>query len=314
VLALNGLAVPIGTVLYLMSHTLPLDGLIANSVWALINGALALAVISFTAISQRNARTRYRFPISLPAEVVVADGTRLRGTVDDLSDHGMRFYGKLPATLAAGDALTGHLLLPEGPVPFWGQVRGRITLPGDAHIVKAIGCEFATSDEGRQRLEQFLFGSDLQWILNGYTDRVHTPLSHWLKASIDGPLHNPLASVRWNAAEVRVERDGPAEPVLLSAVDGASAETYLVSHHALPERRELVLDVHLRSDAPARSVQLERVALTGPGGGETRVCVYRISASRIATETPVAAPAPSTIETAPTRPAALGFEALPSTY
>ena len=129
VLVLNGLAVPIGTVLYLWSNQLPLDGLIANSIWALINGALALAVISFTAVSQRNARTRYRFPIALPAEVVVADGTRLRGTVDDLSDNGMRFYGRLPATLAPGDALTGHLQLPEGPVPFWGEVRSRVALP-----------------------------------------------------------------------------------------------------------------------------------------------------------------------------------------
>jgi cellulose synthase (UDP-forming) len=312
VLVLNGLAVPIGTVLYLWSNQLPIEGLIANSIWAAINGALALAVISFTAVSQRNTRSRYRFPIALPAEVVVADGTRLRGTVDDLSENGMRFYGRLPATLAPGDALTGHLQLPEGPVPFWGQVRSRVALAGNEHVVKAIGCEFSTSDSGRQRLEQFLFGSDLQWVLNGYTDRIHTPMSRWLR-SVEGPVRNPLASVRWNAAELRVVREGPAEPVLLSTATGASHDVYVVSHHALPERRELLLEVYLRTDAPARRVELERYALPGPGGAETGVSVYRVCASTIDTSAPQRATAlEAELSEEVTRPA--GYEAQPSTF
>lgn len=277
VLALNVLALPAGVALYLWSEALPLQSLVANAVWAVVNAGLALAVISFTAVSQRNARDRYRFPIALPAEIVVADGTPLRGTVDDLSDNGMRFYGKLPAAVDAGAKLTGHLLLPEGPVPFWGEVRGRVPMPGNPDVLKAIGCRFATSDEGRQRLEEFLFGSDLQWILNGYTDRVHTPMSRWLQSLVEGPQNNPLADVRWNAAELRVERDGPAEPVLLSAVAPGAAEVFVVSHNALPERRDLILDVHLRTDAPARQVRLERFVPAGAEGSETSVFVYRLA-------------------------------------
>ena len=285
VLAVNGIAVPVGTVLYFWSPTLPLDGLIANVLWALINAALALAVLSFTAVTQRNARTQYRFPISLSAEIVIADGTRLRGTVDDLSDSGMRFYGRLPASLKAGDALTGQLLLPEGAVPFWGKVRGRVGPAGSADYGKSIGCEFATTDEGRQRLEGFLFGSDLQWVLNGYTDRVHTPLSHWLPALIEGPSQTPFADVRWNAAEVRVERSGPAEPVLLSATRDASDELYVVSHNALPEQRDLVLGVYRRTDAPRLRVQLERLKLTGIGGGGVNVYAYRVGRSAVDVDT-----------------------------
>ena len=126
----------------------------------------------------------------------------MRGTVDDLSDGGMRFYGKLPPTLDVGAALTGHLLLPDGAVPFWGEVRSRIALPGDSGLPKAIGCRFSTSDAGRERIEGFLFGSDLQWLLNGYTDRVHTPMSRWLGGAIEGPAANPLAGLRWNAGEL----------------------------------------------------------------------------------------------------------------
>ncbi|HWH81696.1 MAG TPA: glycosyltransferase [Burkholderiaceae bacterium] len=277
VLLLNGLAVPVGTLVYVSSQSLPLDGLIANSVWALTNAAMAIAVITFTAVTQRYARTRYRFPIPLPAEVVIADGTRLRGTVDDLSEGGMRFYGKLPATLDVGAALTGHLLLPEGPVPFWGEVRSRIAMPGDAGLPKAIGCRFTTSDEGRERIESFLFGSDLQWLLNGYTDRVHTPLSRWLRGSIDGPLANPVSGLRWNAAEVRVDAGGPVEPVLTSAVGADAHEHFVVSHNALPERRDLMLDVYRRTDAPTRSVRLQPVALTGPAGhAVSGVYLYRV--------------------------------------
>ncbi len=279
VLLLNGLAVPVGTLVYLGTQSLPLDGLIANSIWALANAAMAIAVIVFTAVTQRYARARYRFPIPLPAEVVVADGTRLRGTIDDLSEGGMRFYGKLPADLAIGAALTGHLLLPEGPVPFWGEVRSRISMPGDAGIAKAIGCRFSTTDAGRERIETFLFGSDLQWLLNGYTDRVHTPMSRWLPGAIDGPVGNPISALRWNAAEVRVAADGPTQPVLTSAAGADGQDLYVVSHDALPERRELMLDVYRRIDTPTRAVRLAPMTLAGPAGHDVSgVYLYRIEA------------------------------------
>ncbi len=111
VMGLNVAAIPIGIALYLTTAKLPLDGLVANAIWAAVNGGLAAAVLSFTAINQRNARARYRFPVPLAAELTLVDGTRLRGTVDDLSDTGMRFYGALPAGLAIGHPITGHLWL-----------------------------------------------------------------------------------------------------------------------------------------------------------------------------------------------------------
>ena len=312
VLALNGLALPVGAGIYLASQSLPLQTLIANGLWAFVNAALAGAVILFTAVSQRNARQRYRFPVPLTAEVVLHDGTRLRGTVDDLSEGGMRFYGQFPVAMAAGAKLTGQLLLPEGPVAFWGEVRGHVAAPGQPGVTKALGCQFSTSDEGRQRLEEFLFGSDLQWVLNGYTDRVHTPMSRWLPGLIGGPLRNPIAAVRWNAAELRIDSGGPAEPVLLSASALKDADRiYVISYNALPEGRSLILDVHLRTDAVGRDVSLERVALPSLSGGEARVFLYAVT---VIAERPVPARAEPAIAAPQGTQVQRDFDVLPSTY
>ncbi len=306
VMGLNFVAIPIGVALYLSSSTLPLDGLIANSLWALINGALALAVILFTAVSQRNERSRYRFPVPVSAEIVLADGARVRGTVDDLSDNGLRFYGNFPASLDVGSTLTGHLMLPAGPVAFWGEVRGMVTSPSSTGGSKSLGCQFSTSTAGRHRLEEFLFGSGLQWAMNGFSDQVSTPMNRLFSQSIPGPRPNPLAQIRWNSAELRLRPDGPAEPALLSA-DGFDSEDALVlCHSALPENRNLIVDVFRRTDTPRKSVQLQRLELPSVVGSSS-VFVYRLVPAT-AVLTPPAPQVPEVMIAAPR------FEAAPSTF
>jgi len=290
VLTLNALAIAVGAVVWLVAPNLPVGAVVASMFWAIVNGALAIGVIAFTAITQRNRRKQYRFPVALPAQLVVADGSRLSGTVDDVSENGLRFYGKLPVTLEVGDMLTGHLTLPEGRVAFWGEVRGAVPLPEDEPGLKAVGLHFSTSKEGREQLEAFLFGSDLQWVLNGYTDRVDTPMSRAMPRLVPGPGPNPLANVRWNAGAARVDRDGPSESVLMSAPSPGSSDAFVVSHNALPEQRDLVLDVNRRTDAPSCLVRLERLALSGPGGGDIAVFAYRIVSSTELPPLPVAVP------------------------
>jgi cellulose synthase (UDP-forming) len=291
VLTLNALAIAVGGIVYLVSPNLPLGAVVASVFWAIVNSALAVGVLAFTALTQRNRRKQYRFPVALPAQIVVADGTRLSGTVDDVSENGLRFYGKLPVSLAIGDALTGHLTLPDGPVAFWGEVRGAVPFEHGEHGLKALGLQFSTSQEGRDLLEGFLFGSDLQWVLNGYTDQVHTPLSRLLPRLVTGPGANPLAQARWNAGTARVDRRGAAESVLISAKSADTETSFVVSHNALPVGRELILDVSRRTDAPSCSVRLERLALDGPGGGDVAVFAYRIASS--VELPPLALPAPA---------------------
>ena len=198
--------------------------------------------------------------------------------------------------------------MPESRVAFWGEVRGAVPLPEDEPGLKAVGLHFSTSKEGRNQLEGFLFGSDLQWVLNGYTDQVDTPMSRLMPRLVPGPGPNPLAQVRWNAGAARVDRNGPAESVLMSARSAGSDDAFVVSHNALPEQRDLVLDVSRRTDAPTCSVRLERLALNGPGGGDIAVFAYRVVSSTELPPLPAATPQADDPWEVPRR------QSLPSTY
>jgi cellulose synthase (UDP-forming) len=305
VMTLNFTAIPVAVALLLLGiSSLPVDGLVANSVWALINGLLALAVISFTAVTQGHTRSRYRFRVPLAAEFRMASGLPLRGTVDDLSDTGLRFYGELPASLAVGERLQGQLELPDGGLPLVAEVRSLVVLPDSDGAVRAMGCSFSTGTEDRHRLESFLFGSDLQWAVNGYTDQVHTPMSRIMGAVVPGPTPHPLARLRWNAARLRSTNAAAAvsEPALVSAGDG---ETLLISYRALPMKQELELEVYRRTPQASRRVRLQAAEL--PCGRDASLYLYRLATSRPAAapvltrgparlEAPAVAPMPESVD------------------
>jgi cellulose synthase (UDP-forming) len=274
VMTLNLAAIPIGVALFLLAGRLPLEGLIANSIWAAVNGGLALAVLAFTARVQGHTRADYRFPVPVVAELMFRDGRRVYGTVDDLTDSGMRFYGMLPTNLAAGAPVTGQILLPDGPLPLWGQVRSVISERDDSGP-RAVGCSFNTATRGRHRLEAFLFGSDLQWHVNGYTDQVHTPLSRLLPRWVPGPQPHPLADRRWNAVQLRVHARATPMAALVSAADAGDGdgdgdgdgETLVIGYVALPTDRALEMQVFRRTAAPHQGVRLEPLALGGAASG-----------------------------------------------
>ena len=181
-----------------------------------------------------------------------------------------------------------------------------VASPSATGVTKALGCQFSTSTEGRHRLEEFLFGSGLQWAMNGFTDQVRTPMNRLFGKSIPGPLPNPLAKVRWNSAELRLRADGPAEPALLSAGGFDSEDALVLCHSALPENRNLIVDVFRRTDTPRRTVQLTRLELPGVVGSSS-VFVYRL-APAAAIPIPAVQVVPEVMVPAPR------FEAAPSTF
>jgi cellulose synthase (UDP-forming) len=267
VMALNFAAIPVALALWWLGMSaLPLDGMVANSIWALVNGGLALAVIAFTAATQAHTRSGYRFKLPLAAQFRTAGGAVMRGTVDDVSDTGLRFYADLAPGLAVGDPLHAQLELPDGPLQLQAEVRGLFCGSEDAGVARAIGCRFTTRGDDRLRLEAFLFGSDLQWSVNGYTDQVHTPLSRLFGKAVPGPVPHPLTGKRWNAAWLRrAESDAAAsEPALLCAGEGER----LLSYRPLPEGPAMEIQVFRRTRAARRRVRLQAAALpggTGPG-------------------------------------------------
>jgi cellulose synthase (UDP-forming) len=262
VAAASVLAIVSGTALHFIDGRLPVEGLVANVLWAGINTALACAVLAFTRRKGRNARADYRFPVPIAAELVAEDGRRLPGTVDDLSIGGLRFYGALPPGIATGQPVTGHLELPEGRLPFWGQVCSvQSSRTGAANDdPRAIGCRFETNAENARRLETFLFGTDLQWHVNGYTDQGHTLLSRLLPAQVSGPSPQPLADERWNAARLTAEDDEELSYAVLAARDDEGTPL-IASYAELPTDRDVTLQVHRRTAAPLRRVQLQRLPL-----------------------------------------------------
>ena len=174
---LNILAIGVGILLWTFGRHLPIDGLIANIVWASVNFTMAFLIVKFTLLRTKFKRKEYRFPVPLPAYVAFGDDAQIMMTVDDISSSGCRLYGRLPASAQLGDLLHGELLMPGEALPFTAWIAALI--PGESageHYTKAIGLAFQWQDnKDRDQLDLFLYGSDLQWQLHGLNDRVRTP-------------------------------------------------------------------------------------------------------------------------------------------
>lgn len=284
ILAGNFLAIPLGLMLYLYasSHELPLDGLIANVVWAAVNGSLALAVLLFTAASEKNARADYRFPIPVVAEVLFPDGSRSRGTVHNISVQGFRFVGRMPAKLTKDSGIVAVLMLPTGPVMIKGRLRNLMPPEASSAQPQGFGCIFTADKEDQRRLERFLFGSDLQWTINGYTDQAPTPLTWLRRAHAQAPRHHPLAQIAWHAAAIQASKAAASQPVLACAEK--EGKSLVLSFLPLPEKRPLRLSVYLPSSTPSRQIRLERTAL--PGAESASLFLYRYAPTPDATSGP----------------------------
>ena len=180
ILGFNVLAIPVGVLITVYNHWLPWGAVIANAFWASINALLAGAVVRFT-LRQKHRRVEYRFPIALPAKINTRDGWEY-ATVDSLNSSGCRINGNVASRSAVGTQVSGELLLPSGKVPFLGTVCRSIVADknGGEAAQAAIGCEFQWADEtGKDLLELFLYGSDLQWHLHNLEERIPTPLE-WI--------------------------------------------------------------------------------------------------------------------------------------
>jgi len=180
VFLLNLVAIPAGVWMW-RAGTLPTGALIANVVWAAVNLSLAQAVLGFTLRLSRFRRREYRFPVPLPAVLDFASGAPVVGVLDDISSHGFKFYGRFPTAAAAiGAQVHGEIHLLSGPLPCRAQVRSLIHADSPSHHVKALGCRFDWQDSAAlDRLDVFLYGSNLQWRMNRIGEQMRTPLE-WL--------------------------------------------------------------------------------------------------------------------------------------
>jgi cellulose synthase (UDP-forming) len=261
VLGLNAIAIPIGILLHIRSGGLPIGALVANVIWAGLTLGIATLAIRYALRAASFRRREYRFPLPVPMRVP-ATGTDAEslGLATDISPLGCRLIGGPVAHAAVGEEIAGELLLPTGPLRVTATVRALMpTAAGDAGRAPAAGCEFrwGLSDE-RNQLEMFLFGSDLQWQLNGLEDRIRTPLERAADI-LRGGRREPrrLAGRTWSPLLYkRINSQQGSGVGFISAQDVRTGTRTMVSMGVLPRNGRLYA---------------EEVTVSGPRGVVGRV-------------------------------------------
>jgi len=261
VLGLNAVAIPAGLVLFWTGGGLPVGALVGHLLWASLTLGIAAASIRFASRTSASRRREYRFPLPIPLRVHSTRGLAL-GLATDISPLGCRVVGAPVSGSRGGDELQGELLLPTGPLPVRALVR-TVLADSEKATPVALGCEFrwGLSDE-RNQLEMFLFGSDLQWRLNGFEDRVRTPLERvhdWLRG--ERPARR-LGGQQWSPVLYRrVNSELETGVGFISAAGRDGATRTLVSLGVLPPNGRLFA---------------EEVTPAGPRGVVGRVAEERV--------------------------------------
>ncbi|HEX5648623.1 MAG TPA: glycosyltransferase [Steroidobacteraceae bacterium] len=245
VLVFNLIAIPVGIALMGTDRGLPTGALVANVLWAALTCGIAAIAIRYALQAATSRRREYRFPLPVPLRVFTPNGQDSVALATDISPLGCRVVGAAAGTATVGQELTGELLLPTGPLAVRVMVRAVSTPGGDTAgaVEPALGCEFrwGLSDE-RNRLEMFLFGSDLQWKLNGLSDRVPTPLERarsWLRT---GPVEQTrrLAGETWAPVLYkRVNSEEGSGVGFISRSDPKTGVRTMVSLGVLPQNGRL---------------------------------------------------------------------------
>jgi cellulose synthase (UDP-forming) len=190
VLLLSVSAIAIGAVLWMSQQHLSPGAFWANILWASINLGLAGAVVRFT-LRRKHRRREYRFPIPLPAFIGKPEAGRVLGLVEDISADGCRFISEKP--VATGGSVDGEIFLPSGRMPFAASIsrHHEPAAPSRESQVKSresgerasrrkleygLAFQWKSANDAAQ-LENFLYGSDLQWQILDLHEGVTTPVA-----------------------------------------------------------------------------------------------------------------------------------------
>jgi cellulose synthase (UDP-forming) len=267
-------AMPAGVAMH-FAGVLPHDALVAAALAAALVGALAAGVLAFSARLAAYRRREYRFRVPVPARLSFPLHGRMLGVFDDVSAAGFRFYGPLPQRLGVGSRVDGDIFLPSGNIPFSGVVRAEIVADGARHV-KGIGCSFEWDAAARRdALESHLFGTDLQWAINRFEDRVVTPLERLARIASRAPC--PAGPAHWapalyeHAANTLVP---PRVGVVAVGPDGGAPHR-LATLAPLDTRRPLRLRVVTRTGS--RAVTGQPVADRCVQTGAEPVFLYRLA-------------------------------------
>lgn len=278
VLGINIFAIPLGCLLYYFYDYLPIEGVITNVIWALINSGIAFSLLSFTKNVSRFKRSDYRFPINLPAEVTIAGSTTFV-TVDNISSSGCKFYGAFPEMLDVENKISGRIVLPGGEISFHGIVAAKLMSPPndkDERYIKGIGCHFNwEKEDDLDELDLFLYGSDLQWTLHHLTEQALTPFEWLIKKFKKHDIITQIRADFWGAVRYHYESQSEEKLFLgLIAHDVHAHGSIVITFSPLQEKETLVFETCSRVQQDNLFKQVELVeTLESPSA---TLYVYRL--------------------------------------
>lgn len=168
-------SIPIGAVRYQMSAYLPTGAFIANLIWATLVAVVAIRALRFASGRGRQRRSDHRFSVPLVATIdLERDGRTVSIIANEISSNGFSFTFNSIGRLS--EILRGNLSLPSGKQPFVADIiqDRRVGKEG----VRQISVRFRWQDQDKHvadALDAFLYGSTLQWDVNGWAETVGTP-------------------------------------------------------------------------------------------------------------------------------------------
>lgn len=149
-----------------------------NIFWGAVCIALAIGALKFALYRAKFKRNDYRFSLPLKAEIdFKVDGLQQRRPIQlkNISGTGAMFCVDRYVYLKTGDEISGIIYLPD-ELSFTAHVRAVNPDPDISHEC-IVGCQFEWKDEqAREKLESFIYGSDLEWRVHKIYERSATPL------------------------------------------------------------------------------------------------------------------------------------------
>lgn len=292
VLALSVLAIAVGTWLWLSRSYLTPGAFWANIIWASINIGLAGSVVRFTLL-RKHRRREYRFPIPLPAFLGKSDGDKVLGLVDDISADGCSFITEKP--IAAKRTVSGEIFLPNGRMPFTASIshflESAAPLPGSRDATQefekrsprqkleyGLAFQWKSADDAAQ-LENFLYGSDLQWRILELQEGVTTPVARVAGLFARGKLEKVSTITRDEWLPVIYHQTGKGEQQdkfgVLSRSDWAHKLAKLIIFESVPKAAHI--ELYIFGHMPQDRVQGEIVDLQKMPTTSTEIYVAKVT-------------------------------------
>lgn len=153
-----------------------------NSLWALYNTGLGIAIIAYARRKFEQRRADFRVPDSLPVFYAFANGhgpERRMAVADDITGAGLSLVtvGKVPT----GRKLDLEMVLPRGRVVTRGYVTNGRTVKVNGHSASRLGVTLnGIHGSKRDRLSRYLTGSAVSKFLCEYSTRYETYLERRL--------------------------------------------------------------------------------------------------------------------------------------